>query len=421
MQPHRLVASSPSLLFSLAAGCVLLTFLPTSAVEAEANCWCKVQCSFPGADTVEGQNSWPQRPNGKNFNYPHSKEEWEECKDYCREFVYELPLEQMATNRDSCGTVECASNYWLGARPERPGETRRVQVPCEGEPGSSDRSDFQYAVKVVCGTANAQDPVHSGGYKTTVNVHNPALETVRTRHKLAQAAPLQDGPISPFFQRDIGPDGAQYYDCRYIHRLANTPNLVDGFFVIESESELDVTAYYTSTDATDVNAIHIERYPGRAVAPRPFDCRDRVAIDLSDPQNWSGRGGTVVPVTAPNGSWDPNRTWMSYAADGQILGQTFFYDIAFCCCSGGSYALQGTAKSDDGSTGTVTPSGTALFNLPNGNFLGSAAPAPFQSNGACDGSGTVTVRVVNGGGPMGLSMAGTLNLTNGYAGVCKTP
>ncbi|MDY7093267.1 MAG: hypothetical protein SX243_09875 [Acidobacteriota bacterium] len=421
MPSHRLFLPAPSsagLFF--AALVLLLSLLPASPAAAEANCWCKVQCTFPGADTVEGQESWSQRPDGRNFNYPHSQNEWDECKDYCRGFVYELPLEEMAENRNSCGTVECASNYWLGARPERQGETRRVQVPC-GD--GADESDFQYAVKVVCGSAGDGDPLHMGGYKTTVNVHNPALEPVRTRHKLAVAGPRRDGSISPFFQGQIGADGAQYYDCRYFHRLANTTALVDGFFVLESQSELDVTAYYTSTDATQVNAIHIERYPGRAVAPRPFDCQDRVAIDLSDPQNWSGPNGTVVPVTALNGSWDANRTWISYAADGQLAGGTYTYQVDFCCCPNGSFSARGTVRSDDGSTGTVTPGGTALFNLPAGNFQASAGPAaPFNATGTCEGSGTVTVQVTNGfAGPSGLSMAGTLTLINGYAGACRTP
>jgi len=100
------------------------------AVEAAAHCFCKVQCSFPNASNFNDTPNWPTRPNGNNFNWPHSNKEWDECKDYCRNYVYGLDLQAIAKERNSCGTVECTSSYWLGERPERAGEHRQVQVEC---------------------------------------------------------------------------------------------------------------------------------------------------------------------------------------------------------------------------------------------------------------------------------------------------
>lgn len=398
--------------------------LITPAVEAAATCKCKVQCSFPNAPNFNDTPNWPKRPNGNNFNYPHSSNEWDECKDYCQKYVYGLDLQAMAGARNSCGTVECASTYWLGERPELAGEHRRVQVECL--PTSPAPTDCQYAVKFVCGTANPGSFVHPGDYRTTVNVHNPGTAPADTRHKVALAQMHQDGSISAFVRTGIGSDGAQFYDCEYLRSLAGSPGLIDGFFVIESHSELDVAAYYTSSDATPVNAIHVEKYPCRQVPRHSFLCQADVSINLAQPQNWVTGAGPAA-VIATQSAWDQNRSWMSYAADGSAPEHaTLSYRLDFCSCPGGNVAVSGgDVKSDNDSSGKlVLSSSLPLFDVQTtggvGNFGGNKnAAALLLLNSAFAGSGAVAITVQNPGGPSGLSVTGTLKLSNGYLGRCQ--
>jgi hypothetical protein len=121
---------------------------------------------------------------------------------------------------------------------------------------------FQYAAKLVCGVSKEFVPVANGHYATTINIHNPGKEA-KFRYKLAVADPAKDGKIHPFRDGQIGPDGAQYFDCRVIRGIFNVGGsaLLDGFFVIESEAPLDVVAVYTTNDfdGKGVPAIDVER------------------------------------------------------------------------------------------------------------------------------------------------------------------
>lgn len=287
-------------------------------------------------------------------------------------------------------------------------------------------TDCQYAAKFVCGTANPGTFVHPGDYRTTINVHNPGTAPAGTRHKVALAQMHQDGPISAFVRTEIGSDGAQFYDCDYFQSLAGTPGLIDGFFVIESHSELDVAAFYTSSNLTRVNALHVEKYPCRQVPQHSFLCQANLRIDLSHPQNWVTNAGQAAVVATLLG-WDPLRSWMSYAADGSAANNTSYsYRLDFCSCPGGNVSVSsgGNVKSDNDSSGKlVLSSSLPLFDVTPGglgNFSSSNQAVPLLvSNSSFAGSGAIVVTVHNWAGQSGLSLTGTLTLSNGYLGRCQ--
>ena len=122
---------------------------------------------------------------------------------------------------------------------------------------------FQYAAKFVCGTSKEFTPVANGQYETVVNVHNPGKKT-KFRFKLAVAEPGKDGKIFPFHDAAIDEDAAQYYDCKVVRAvfgIGAVPALFEGFFVIQSETSLDVVAVYTTNDSSGkgVPVIEVER------------------------------------------------------------------------------------------------------------------------------------------------------------------
>lgn len=124
---------------------------------------------------------------------------------------------------------------------------------------------LQYAVKFVCGPAEGRQ-VAPGQYFTAVNVHNPMLSGVGFRWKVAVALSLgEEGAISNFTDAKLRPDGAMEIDCPYIMRLLRTTSgFAKGFVVIESATELDVTAVYTAAGGTRrVETMDVERIPPR--------------------------------------------------------------------------------------------------------------------------------------------------------------
>jgi hypothetical protein len=123
---------------------------------------------------------------------------------------------------------------------------------------------FQYAAKFICGVSKDEGaPVAPGQYSTVVNVHNPHKDDVKFAYKLAVAGQGDNGNISDF--RDIGikPDGAIYFDCKFVRGTFDVGDpLLDGFFVIQVERfSLDVVAVYTTNDldGRGVPAIDVER------------------------------------------------------------------------------------------------------------------------------------------------------------------
>jgi hypothetical protein len=133
---------------------------------------------------------------------------------------------------------------------------------------------FQYAAKVICGKSDGK-VLAPGVYFTAINVHNPTYARIGLRAKVAVALPgLQPGPVSDFYQAELGPDEALEIDCpdifnSKIFKFRERPRrgFLKGFVVIESDVELDVVAVYTAHGrAKFVETLHTERVPARRVA-----------------------------------------------------------------------------------------------------------------------------------------------------------
>ena len=126
---------------------------------------------------------------------------------------------------------------------------------------------FQYAAKFVLGESDGQ-MLAPGSYFTAINVHNPGVEPVRFRKKVAVALPGQKpGRVSKFVTASLKPDQAFDIDPRDIRKIAGPAEpFFTGFVVIESPMELDVVAVYTAAGAERVVAtLALERVPARHV------------------------------------------------------------------------------------------------------------------------------------------------------------
>lgn len=134
---------------------------------------------------------------------------------------------------------------------------------------------FQYAVKFICGKSpfRKEPPVVARGtYFTAINVHNPLVEKVEFRKKLAIPLPGKDTVITRFFPDELLSDGALDIGCLDILKmvgLGDDPRFLKGFVVIESRTELDVVAVYTAAgfggffSRGQVETMEIERVPAR--------------------------------------------------------------------------------------------------------------------------------------------------------------
>jgi hypothetical protein len=400
---------------------ILFLGLSAGPLQADAHCWAKVLCNFPGGSTFTNTSSWP------NGSWPFSASEWATCRTNCDNYLFGLDLQGMAKERNVCGTVECTAIHWLGARPERACEGRRVEVPCQ-PPGSSDnKTDSQYAAKFVCGAAAAHPLVEDGDYKTTINVHNPLYQVVDLRYKAALAGIENDGQISNFVLSRIGPDAVQAFDCENIRRLLGSPpGLIDGFFVIQSSSPFDVTGYYTAARGQST-VIEVETITARAVPARDPLCATNAIINLADTNNWhKGNGNLAVPATVIG--WDNTREWMSYVNDG-IAGehQDFTYQLDFCSCSPGSVRVTGNVESDNSALGELNtttvanvPQLTPLFSVTgSGNFSGPPVPISGTPVSVAAGSGNIVMTVHNETNQTGVSVVGSLSLADGHVGACR--
>ena len=132
---------------------------------------------------------------------------------------------------------------------------------------------LEYAVKFVCGTnARPLNPAAAAGaYFTAINIHNPLSDAAPLVHKVALAEPgrpTRPSPITSPFR--LGYDEAVEIDCPQIDRLLTAAGIAHGpfftgFYVIQSQTELDVVAVYTAAGsrAGAVTSMHTERVPVR--------------------------------------------------------------------------------------------------------------------------------------------------------------
>lgn len=123
---------------------------------------------------------------------------------------------------------------------------------------ADDEGEFRYVVKFACGfndTISSPGPAF-GHYSTIVNVHNPSKHSVRFKKKVAVAfvnGALADsvspGAVSDFDHETLAGDQADGIDCFTIKRIlgvSGVEGFLDGFLVIITRKELDVTALYTA-------------------------------------------------------------------------------------------------------------------------------------------------------------------------------
>ena len=156
---------------------------------------------------------------------------------------------------------------------------------------------YQYVVKFVCGKSPGE-VVARGRYFTAINVHNPLEKSIRFRKKFAVALPEErPGPVSQFFFARLGPDEALEIDNGDIFRhIGTSAGFIKGFAVLESLTELDVVAVYTTAGEKDeIKTFFIERVPARRVVLGLPDL-----VPVPDPQGGfckgDGKGNLVVTV-----------------------------------------------------------------------------------------------------------------------------
>lgn len=104
---------------------------------------------------------------------------------------------------------------------------------------------FQYAAKFICtvnipNTSQADPAFLPGAYQTIVNLHNPGQTTNRYRMKIAHP-----GGISGWISGSLKYDEVARVACPDIDKF-HLPLIhgFEGFLVIESALQLDVSAVY---------------------------------------------------------------------------------------------------------------------------------------------------------------------------------
>jgi len=141
------------------------------------------------------------------------------------------------------------------------------------------RGKFQYAVKFVCGPDGGPGtggPAF-GHYSTHVNIHNPN-GAITFAKKVAIGFPGNvAGRVSGFVAETLGEDQAETVNCGKIQTIAGTGGgFLEGFLVIVTPKELDVTTVYTGevTVGSGVTTMHVNATPPRKLtlavtAPAP--------------------------------------------------------------------------------------------------------------------------------------------------------
>ncbi len=222
-----------------------------------------------------------------------------------------------------------------------------MSCTCGVKGASSDaRTDFQYAVKIVCGQipTTKPTPLPPGRYFTATNVHNPSrCDTVTLRWKVALGLQaMRVGPVSSFAEATLGPDEALTIDCNDVKaRLeksgAPLPPYVEGWVVIETAAELDVVAVYASGNGGDdpTRTFHTERVPARCL---PI-CED-FDLDISTGvADWNVKLPSAADFAKPilsqaHPAWAqalPGSMWL--VPGGETVGD-YTYRLSFKLCSG---------------------------------------------------------------------------------------
>jgi hypothetical protein len=301
---------------------------------------------------------------------------------------------------------------------------------------SGPETDRQYAAKLVCGILapskpKSSGPLSPGQYFTAINVHNPSrCETVEFRWKVAVGNPLEsrEHPVSAFANASLGPDEALEIDTADVMQLLNASfppqPFVKGWVVLETESELDVVAVYTSSQKTGLPAttFHTERVPARCL-PRCADLGFNLSTGVAP---WLVRSANTQNFTIATLGRDPDAGTAWTDLDGALwirpatsANETdFLYQLCFDLCSGfldpvlelnlladnfaraelNGHLLAGPNYSTAHPWHTAT--GANAFRTPG---AATASPQMFRAGRNC-----LTVTVRNASGPSGLALSGFL-------------
>lgn len=116
-------------------------------------------------------------------------------------------------------------------------------------------NEFVYSAKIVCGNLDvafiARQPVvlNPGYYLTTINLRNPLPVNVRLTKQTVESRPqyLSRGRIGRPVPEALRPEESFYVDCKDANDLLGGAGIqfLEGWVVIKSQTELDVTAVYT--------------------------------------------------------------------------------------------------------------------------------------------------------------------------------
>jgi uncharacterized repeat protein (TIGR01451 family) len=152
---------------------------------------------------------------------------------------------------------------------------------------------YEYSAKFTCGepAPGSGDPIGSGLYRTSINIHNPNDETVHFFKNLAFAYPPPDqraGEVRPLSVDALDYDQALKTSCAEIQKQtagSTGSSFVEGYLVIQSPRSLDVTGVYTET--TPQTSLHVEQI------------RERKRTTLEEPPPGGGAGrADLVPSAA---------------------------------------------------------------------------------------------------------------------------
>ena len=174
---------------------------------------------------------------------------------------------------------------------------------------------YSYAVKFVCGVSSErfQEGVVKGVHATAVNILNPNLKKkVHFLKKMTRAFPYQmPGPMTEFESGVIGPHQAIEVECNEIRKRLPSPMTTEfrtGFVLILTDSQLNITAVYTSRPRdAEVSAIDIQTIqPQRIATSEPEKLPDLTVTEILMEKLRVKCGGkpvtcvTVVPITIAN-------------------------------------------------------------------------------------------------------------------------
>lgn len=297
---------------------------------------------------------------------------------------------------------------------------------CSSKPENG-RTDYQYAVKIVCGVIkenSAQHPLPVGEYKTKVNIHNPSrCECASFRWKVAQGLPgLKIGKVSDFSDATLCADEAlEIAESDIRRRLGIDAEHIEGWVVIETPVELDVVAVYgtAAKQLGSVDAFHTER-----VKPRCLPVCEDFYLDISTGVSaWEVKGpGTgsvfnVATLSQPHPAWSaaqPGSLWVR-PGTAETVGD-YTYKLNFKLCSGFRNPSLNVGLLADNFIRSVSLNGHSLpfvSPLPAGSHFNISPIQCINNLFFKAGVNELIIVMNNAGGPTGLNVNGHIEVVNG--------